>query len=145
MLHIQKSENLHVKTLYYHLSLKLGRPEPNQCIILSCYALLLPCPIKSLSWACPKVILHIYCSSTHALAQPRILICQTRPESALVLPCTELNLELLAITFTQCRYPLLVTLLLGAISHLPGRRIPHSSVPSWVFDTLLAIRCTLPS
>ena len=38
ILHLAKLGNLEVERLY--LSLKLDRHEPNQCIILSCHALL---------------------------------------------------------------------------------------------------------
>ena len=39
-------------------------------------------------------------SATHTLAQLRTLICQPHPESALVLPCTELDPALPALSLT---------------------------------------------
>ena len=51
---------------------------------------------------CPGLVLRLSCvdpgSSTQALALPRILTCQLHPESTLVLPCTELDPTLFALS-----------------------------------------------
>ena len=62
MLHLPNLKNkIDVKSIYYHISLRLGRLEPNQFIILSCFALLWHCFGKALSWAWAKAVLHGSC------------------------------------------------------------------------------------
>ena len=52
----------------YHISLDLDRSEPTQGYILSCQALLWPCPSKTLSGVVNKAVLHLVLPLTPLLS-----------------------------------------------------------------------------
>ena len=97
MLHLPKLENIGARPIYYHIYLKLGRPEQNQCIILPHHTLLWPCPSKALSWACHKAVLHgsRFCRACPCSASSPLL---ALAYSALIVPCTKFDLALLALS-----------------------------------------------
>ena len=100
MLHQMNLEHSDVQTPYYHISLNLCRTEPNQCIILSCPALIWPSPSEAPSWAFPEIDCLVPDFATHSFAQPTIRIFQSHPESALVLTCDELDHASLALSIS---------------------------------------------
>ena len=75
----------------------LEQHEPNHCNIMQWHALLGPRPCKALSWACPKTARHeswFY----HACPYSAWNFLLALADSALVLPCTELDPALLVLS-----------------------------------------------